>query len=149
MRAGLYQTKKGLPVFSGSLRSEEVDHVRGDFLVHGLGPLQRQRAFVLAALVRLRAVGTRCRTAPGAAGVMQVPVRRVDRARYFGEARDRRVLAGRRNGLLGRGLVDVGEAHPLHGVQVIQVAPELLEAVRRRQRLGVVAQVVLAELAGV
>ena len=46
-------------------------------------------------------------------------------------------------------LVDVGEAHPLHGVEVIEVAPELLEAVRRRQRVGVVAQMVLAELAGV
>ena len=46
-------------------------------------------------------------------------------------------------------LVDVGEAHLLHRVQVVEVAPVLLEAVRRRQRLGVVAQVVLAELAGV
>ena len=50
--------------------------------------------------------------------------------------------------LLGRGLVEVREAHALHGVQVIQVAPEFLEAVRRRQRIGVVAQMVLAELAG-
>ena len=32
---------------------------------------------------------------------------------------------------------------------MIQVAPEFLEAVRGRQRVGVVAQVVLAELAGV
>ena len=31
---------------------------------------------------------------------------------------------------------------------MVQVAPEFLEAVRRRQRLRVVAQVVLAELAG-
>ena len=46
-------------------------------------------------------------------------------------------------------LVDVGEAHPLHRVEVIEVAPEFLEAVRRRQRIGVVAEVVLAELAGV
>ncbi len=57
-------------------------------------------------------------------------------------------LARRTDGLLGRALVDVGEAHPLHRVQVVQVAPELLEAVRGRQRLGVVAQVVLTELAG-
>ena len=48
----------------------------------------------------------------------------------------------------GRGLVDVGEAHLLHRVEVIEIAPVFLEAVRRRQRLGVVAQVVLAELAG-
>ena len=46
------------------------------------------------------------------------------------------------------GLVDVREAHALHRVEVVQVAPEFLEAVRRRQRLGVVAEVVLAELAG-
>jgi len=45
-------------------------------------------------------------------------------------------------------LVDVGEAHLLHGIEVIEVAPILLKAMRRRQRRGVVAQVVLAELAG-
>jgi hypothetical protein len=32
---------------------------------------------------------------------------------------------------------------------MVQIAPELLEAVRRRQRVGVIAQVVLSELAGV
>ena len=45
-------------------------------------------------------------------------------------------------------LVDVGEAHPLHRVQVVEIAPVFLEAVRGRQRVGVVAQMVLAELAG-
>ena len=45
--------------------------------------------------------------------------------------------------------VNVGEAHLLHCVEVVEIAPELLEAVRRRQRIGMVAQVVLAELAGV
>ena len=74
---------------------------------------------------------------------------RIHGAGNLGQAGDRRVLARRRDALLERGLVDVGEAHPLHRVQVVEVAPELLEAVRRRQRLGVVAQVVLAELAGV
>jgi hypothetical protein len=43
-------------------------------------------------------------------------------------------------------LVEVGEAHSLHGIEVIEIAPVLLEPVRRRQRCGVVAQVVLAEL---
>ena len=57
-------------------------------------------------------------------------------------------LHGGRDALLGRALVDVGEAHLLHRVQVVEIAPVLLEAVRGRQRLGVVAQVVLAELAG-
>jgi hypothetical protein len=47
-----------------------------------------------------------------------------------------------------RVFVDVGEAHLLHGIEVIEVAPILLKAMRRRQRRGVVAQVVLAELAG-
>ena len=48
-----------------------------------------------------------------------------------------------------RALVDVGEAHALHRIEVIQVAPELLEAVRGRQCVGVVAEMILAELAGV
>jgi len=43
--------------------------------------------------------------------------------------------------------VDVGETHPLHGIQMVQIAPELVEAVGSRQRVGVVAQMVLAELA--
>ena len=73
---------------------------------------------------------------------------RIDRAGNLGQARDRRVLARRRHGLLERRLVDVGEAHPLHRVEVVEIAPELLEAVRGRQRVGVVAEVVLAELAG-
>jgi hypothetical protein len=38
--------------------------------------------------------------------------------------------------------------HPLHGVEVIEIAPEFLETVRRRQGIGVVAEMVLAELAG-
>jgi hypothetical protein len=50
--------------------------------------------------------------------------------------------------LHGRALVDVGEAHLLHGVEVIEVAPVFLEAMRRRQGGGMVAQMVLAELAG-
>ncbi len=49
----------------------------------------------------------------------------------------------------GWGLVDVREAHALHRIEVIQVAPEFLEAVRGRQRVGVIAEMVLAELAGV
>jgi hypothetical protein len=50
--------------------------------------------------------------------------------------------------LLGRGLVNVGEPHLLHRVQVVEIAPEPLEAVRRGQRIGVVAEVVLPKLAG-
>src|SRR5262249_35151584 len=40
-------------------------------------------------------------------------------------------------------------AHTLHGVEVIEITPELMEAVRRRQRVGMIAQMVLAELASV
>ena len=50
---------------------------------------------------------------------------------------------------MGRGLVDVREAHPLHRIEVIEVTPELLEAVRGRQRIGVITEMVLAELAGI
>src|SRR3979409_357376 len=39
---------------------------------------------------------------------------RIHRARYLRDARDRRVHAWRSDRLLGRGLVDVGEAHALH-----------------------------------
>ena len=85
----------------------------------------------------------------GRGGVRQIVVLRIDRAGNFGKAGDRRVPARRRDGLLGRGLVDVREAHALHRIEVIQVAPEFLEAVRGRQRVGVIAEMVLAELAGV
>src|SRR5262249_377868 len=66
----------------------------------------------------------------------------------LGDTGNRRVLARWGNSLGGRILVDVGEAHLLHRVEVIEVAPVFLEAVRGRQRRGVVSQVVLAELAG-
>src|SRR5205807_4145368 len=72
----------------------------------------------------------------------------VNRARGIRDTGNGRYLHGRRNALYGRALVDVGEAHLLHRVQVVEVAPVFLEAVRRRQGVGVVAEVVLAELAG-
>ena len=75
-------------------------------------------------------------------------VLRVDRAGSFRDAGNRHHLHRRHDGLLGRALVDVREAHLLHRVEVIEIAPEFLEAVRRRQRIGVIAEVVLAELAG-
>jgi hypothetical protein len=65
----------------------------------------------------------------------------------LGDTRDRRVLARWRHRLLGRRFVDVGEAHLLHSIKVVQIAPVLLEAVRRRQRGGVITEMVLAELA--
>ena len=49
--------------------------------------------------------------------------------------------------LLGRSVVDVREADLLHRVEVIEVAPILLEAMGRRQRFSMVTEVVFAELA--
>ena len=71
----------------------------------------------------------------------------IDGAGNLRQAADGRVLARRCDGLLRRGLVDVGEAHPLHGVEVIKIAPIFLEPVRGRQGLGVISEMVLAELA--
>jgi len=48
-------------------------------------------------------------------------------------------VARRRHGLLGNSSVDVGEAHLLHRVEVIEIAPVFLEAVRGWQCLGVIA----------
>src|SRR3954451_21536510 len=147
MRAGLYQTKNGLLVFLGSLRSRKsmtlpeissstvLDRSR----VSGPSSLQFWLADVPS---------EEWHQSTGRGGVMQTVVAGSTAPGTLGDARDRRVLAGRRDALRGRVLVDVGEAHPLHRVEVVQVAPVLLEAVRRRQRLGMVAQVVLAELAG-
>ena len=126
---------------------EEVDDLGRDFLVHGLRALQRQRTLVLAGRVLLRAVAGLApddRARRGQAG--RGP--RIDGTGHLRQAGDRRVLARRRDALHQRGLVDVDEAHALHGVEVVEVAPVFLEAVRGRQRLEMVAQVVLAELAG-
>ena len=127
---------------------EEVDDLGRDLLVHRLRAIQRQRSFVLADLVLLRAV-------LGRAGNDRARRRQagrlfgIDRAGNLRQSGHRRVLARRSDALLGRTAVDVGEAHLLHRVEVVEVAPVLLEAVRGRQGRGVVAQVVLAELAGV
>src|SRR5262249_40652218 len=147
MPAALYQTKNGLPVFFGSLRSEEVDHLGGDLLVHRLRAVSRQRSLVTARLVLLRAVG---RPAPQhvARGRQTNGGLRIDGARHFSDTGYRRVLARRRHGLRRRIFVDVGEAHALHGIKMVEVTPVFLKPVRRRQGRGVVAQVVLAELAG-
>ena len=148
MRAGLYQTKNGLLVFFGSLRSRksmtlaEISSSTVFDRSSVSGPSSLHVWFLLGAVGDLHA-------STGRGGVRQTRRFRIHRARDLGEAGDRRVLAWRSDGLLGRGLVDVGEAHALHRIEVIEVAPEFLEAVRGRQRVGVVAEMVLAELAGV
>src|SRR6201999_3173239 len=119
-----------------------------DLLVHRLGTIERQWALVLARLVFRRAVGRLARD---------------DRARWrqakrcfwiyraWGvlKAGDRRVLARRDCGLLECRLVEVREAHTLHRIEVVEVAPVFEETVRRRERLRVIAKMVLTELAGV
>ena len=148
MRAGLYQTKNGLLVFLGSLRSRKsmtLAEISSSTVFERSsvsGPSSWQVWFFAVPSEDLHQMHRpRRRQADRRLGI--------DGARNLGQAGDRRVLARRSDRLLGRGLVDVGEAHPLHRVEVIEVAPEFLEAVRGRQRLGVVAEVVLAELAGV
>ena len=116
----------------GIVSIEEVNHMGGDFLVHRFRALERERTFILARLVLRRAVGglhpkDRARRGHAGAGL------RVNTARWVRDPGDRNRCARRHNGLFGRTLVDVREAHLLHGVQVIEVTPELLEAVRRRQ----------------
>ncbi len=148
MRAGLYQTKNGLFGLLGIVAIQEVNEVAGDFLVHGLRALQSERAFILAHLVlggAIRGLHPEHRPRWGQAHA----VLRIDGARSFRDAGDGHHLHRRRDALLGRTLVDVEEAHLLHGVQVVEVTPVLLEAVRGGQGIRVIAQVVLAELAGV
>ncbi len=57
----------------------------------------------------------------------------VNTARWVWDPRDRNRCARRHDSLRGRVAVDIREAHLLHGIQVIQITPKLLEAVRRRQ----------------
>ena len=147
MRAGLYQTKNGLSVFAGSLRSRKsttLAEISSSTVFERSsvsGPSSLQVWFAAGA-VRRGAGQHRSRRRQAGRGLG------IHRTRHLGQAGDRRVPAGGDDALLGRALVDVGEAHALHGVEMVEVAPELLEAVRRRQGVGVVAQMVLAELAG-
>src|SRR5262249_19585326 len=105
---------------------EEVNDLGRDFLIDALRSVQRQRTLVLTRLVAGRAIR---RFAP------QHIARRgqADRglgihgAGYLSNARDWRVLAWWRDALLRSRLVDVGEAHALHRIEVIEIAPVFLE----------------------
>ena len=131
----------------GVVAVEKVDDLGRDLFVHRLRPLQGQRALVVARLVSLGAVG---RVAPQhrARGRQAGRGLRVDRTGYLRNPGDRRILARRRDALHEWGLVDVGEAHLLHRVQMVEIPPILLEAVGRGQSRSVIAQMVLAKLAG-
>ena len=132
MRAGLYQTKNGLLVFFGSLRSRKSMTLAE---ISSSTVFDRSSVSGPSSLhVWFFAVPSEDLHAEHRARRRQADRRlRIHRAGDLGDAGDRRVLARRRDALLGRGLVDVGEAHPLHRVEVIEIAPVLLEAVRRRQ----------------
>ena len=148
MRAGLYQAKNGLLVFFGSLRSRKsttLAEISSSTVFDRSSVNGPSSLHVLFAAVPSEERAREHRTWRRQAN--RCP--RIHGAGNRGKSRDRRVHARRGDGLLGRGLVDVGEAHALHRIEVIQVAPEFLEAVRGRQRVGVVAEMVLAELAGV
>ncbi len=111
---------------------EEVDHLGRDLLVHSFGTLQASadpRPCMSGSSTCRRRTCTR---SPDAAVSGSAVVAGSTAPGNLREAGDRRVLARRRDSLLGRRLVDVREAHALHRVQVIEVAPELLETVRRR-----------------
>src|SRR6516165_8546846 len=146
MRAGLYQTKNGLPVFFGSLRSRksttlaEISSSTVFERSRVSGPWSLHVWFFSVPSEDLHHSTLR-------GGVRQVVVFGSTGAGHFRNAGDRRVLARRRHGLRGGVLVDVGEAHLLHRIEVIQIAPILLEAVCGWQCRRVVAQVVFAELA--
>ena len=124
---------------------EEVDDPGRNFLVYGFRSFQGERALVLAHLALLCTV---CRLAPDHRARGRQAGRRsgIHGAWNFRDTRDERVLTRRSDGLRGRVFVDVGETDTLHRIQVVEVAPILLEAVRCWQRLGVVAQVVFTEL---
>ena len=147
MRAGLYQTKNGLLVFFGSLRS--------------------RKSMTLAEISSSTVFDRSSVSGPWSWQVWfaEVPSEELHQSTGRGGVRQAVVFGSTAPGTSGRPgigvflqggatvcsvgrLVDVGEAHPLHRVQMVEIAPELLEAVRRRQRVGVVAQMVLAELAG-
>src|SRR5215469_14491563 len=71
----------------------------------------------------------------------------VHRPGDFWKTRNWCVLTRWSDNLVGRRLVDVGKAHGLHCVEVIEITPVFLETVCGRQGRSVVAQVVLSELA--
>ena len=147
MRAGLYQTKNGFLVFSGSLRSRKSITLAE---ISSSTVLERSSVSGPSSLqVWLAAVPSDdVQESTGRGGVRQTVVIGSTAAGFSGKPGYRRVLAGRRDRLLGRGLVDIGEAHPLHGVEVVEIAPEFLETVGGREGVRVVAEMVLAEFAG-
>jgi hypothetical protein len=115
------------------LAVDEVQGVLQDLVVDGLHPLLSQRAGVLDPLA----------PDPAPAGLLGVVVVLGGPAVQHPAGPEPLPEVGE----VGRRR-PVGQLRLLLGVQVVQVAVELVEAVRGRQELVAVAEVVLAELAG-
>ena len=112
---------------------DEVERSVEELPVHGLHPLLGDRASVLALLLAPR---SEARVVAGGLGRGRHAFKHAARAEILGEVRIlRRLRIVRVFGLF-------------LGVEVIEVAEELVEAVHGRQELVAVAEVVLAELAG-
>ena len=132
MRAGLYQTKKGLLVFLGSFRSrksitwEEISSSTVFERSSVSGPSSLPVWFLAVPSEDFIQM-------TGRGGVMQVPVFGSTPPGGFGIPGIGIVVHGGTTACLVGTAVDVREAHLLHRVQVIEVTPELLEAVRSRQ----------------
>ncbi len=128
MRVALNQTKKGFSAFVGA-----IDEFRGmpvDLLVNGRHAAARQGPGINDLLLAYSApFGVDCLVVDIRGRAVQHPARAI----VLFELRVLRVVIPFRL---------------LLGVQVVEVAEKLVEAVHRRQMLVVIAQVVLAELAG-
>ena len=128
MRVALNQQKKGLP--RALLPLHVVDGRGGGLVVDRLHPLLGERAGVLDGLLADLA---EARIDGGVVRVAGLALEHAARAEL---------------GEVGRVLRIVGQLGLFLGIQVIEVAEELVEAVDGRQRLVAVADVVLAELPG-
>ena len=109
---------------------DEIERGVEELVVDGLHPLDRQWPGVLALLLAHRA---EARVGLAAVGFGRVAAQHAARAELFAESGIFRVVRILRL---------------LLGVEVIEVAEELVEAVHRRQVRVAIAQMVLAELAG-
>jgi len=118
---------------SGCLAVDEVEPVLEDLVVDRLHPLPRERSRVLDALLADPAPAW---LVGGVVLVRGPAVQDAARPEPLAEVRE----------VLGRRVVR--RLRVLLGVEVVEVAEELVEAVQRGQELVAVAQVVLAELPG-
>ena len=128
MRVELNQQKNGL--FGLVLPLDEAHCGAEEFLVHRLHALLGERAGVLDLLL---ADPAKARIVGRIVGVARHALQHAARAELCAELRVLRV---------------VGVLRLVLGVEVIEVAEELVEPVNGRQELVAVAEVVLAELAG-